>query len=661
MEHNKFHKRSVKLITYEDNMANETAEKQAERKPLSTGHSLDNAVRALESLVICSICQKRLKSPKMLQCQHTFCLACLEMSYRQQGQQHYITCSTCESKHTFASPSALLTDLPKNVYIDSVLQVLSQPTAGTSVCAHQKQILSASNSTSNYVINDGSSNSTCSKCDTIGSIKMQNCNHCNQVLCAICWQSHMDQLIQQVKQLDVQLNSGCKKMDHKMTDYKIRFKHLNSQIKAHFEEKLQMLEEQERAFLDESQRILNDALCAHELVMEKIRRLKTTIEDNTIGTHGNFVQAFLNLHKEISIVFEEISHWGEEIVLFDQKKIKIEVITAQDGGNEGSLTDVDCNQETQKTGFVKPAVLDTEEAVFTFYKNHTFKPKLFWNKCHRPAGVGVAPWKHETIDHPMLYIAGAESKVVYVVNKNSGEIVQRIVHDDMAYPNGITFDEGKQEIFISDKWKHCVFVFSADGLFLRQICGKGDQEGFLRSPEGIAIGPSGALFICDTGNDRVQCVNPANGRMLSQFGCIPKDQLLKATLTKRPTRYVDLKCPTGVAIHNDKVVVLDSGNRRVKVFNKQGDKILEFGQVGSIVGQFQYPEVIAVDQSGFILVGDGGNAKILIFRPNGSFVTALGCRGEKPGTFNWLSGLYVSKDREIIISDYKNHTVQVIA
>lgn len=149
--------------------------------------------------------------------------------------------------------------------------------------------------------------------------------------------------------------------------------------------------------------------------------------------------------------------------------------------------------------------------------------------------------------------------------------------------------------------------------------------------------------------------------MLSQFGCISKDQLLKATQTKRPTRYVDLKCPTGIAIHNDKVVVLDSGNRRVKIFNKQGEKILEFGQVGSIIGQFQYPEVIAVDPSGFILVGDGGNAKILIYRPNGSFVTALGCRGEKPGTFNWLSGIFISKDREIIISDYKNHTVQVIA
>ncbi|EAT40759.1 AAEL007527-PA [Aedes aegypti] len=394
--------------------------------------------------------------------------------------------------------------------------------------------------------------------------------------------------------------------------------------------------------------------------MEKIRRLRTAIGDNAIGTQGNFVHVFLNLHKEISIVFEEIAHWGEEIIVFDQKKSKIEVI----GSNEDVGYSADCidnDKQHTKCDTIRPGKLGTEEAVFNFYKNHAFKPKLFWNKCHRPAGVGVAPWKHETIEQTLLYIAGAESRLIYVVNRASGDILQRIVHDDMAYPNGITFDESKQEIFVSDKWKHCIFVFSSDGTFLRQLCDKGDQEGLLRAPEGIAIGPSGVLFICDTGNDRIQCVSPTNGRMLSQFGRIPKDQLLKASQTKTPTRYVDLKCPMGVAVHDDKVFVLDSGNRRVKIFNKQGEKILEFGQVGSVIGQFQYPEVIAVDPSGFILVGDGGNAKVLIYNPNGSFVTALGCRGDKAGRFNWVSGLFVTKDREIIISDYKNHTVQVIA
>lgn len=66
---------------------------------------------------------------------------------------------------------------------------------------------------------------------------------------------------------------------------------------------------------------MNDAVCAHELVMEKIRHLKTSIEGSNNGavdTHDNFVDLFLSFHKEVSIVFEEISQWGKEIILFDQ-------------------------------------------------------------------------------------------------------------------------------------------------------------------------------------------------------------------------------------------------------------------------------------------------------------------------------------------------------
>ena len=160
----------------------------------------------------------------------------------------------------------------------------------------------------------------------------------------------------------------------------------------------------------------------------------------------------------------------------------------------------------------------------------------------------------------------------------------------------------------------------------------------------------------------MQCLSTTDGKAHSQFGRLTKDQLIKASQTKISSRMVDLKNPTDIAVQkNASVLVLDAGNRRVKLFNKYGEQLLEFGQTGTINGQFQYPEVIGVDPAGFILVGDGGNAKILVYRPNGQFVTALGSRGDSAGKFNWISGLCVSKDWEIVISDYKNHAVQLIS
>ncbi|XP_055526766.1 RING finger protein nhl-1-like [Wyeomyia smithii] len=648
---------SGQSVNYESDSKQVTStQKPLTQRSLSTsgGSPSEDSMRALENLIICTICQNRLRSPKMLQCQHTFCLACLKMSIQRPDQQDYIVCPTCDSMQELSTVSGDISKLPPNLYIDSVMQVLDGQQQ-VPVYREQQHTLSLASTVKST---SGEPHSKCYKCDTFGSVMMQNCDHCKQILCAICWQTHMDELAKQVRQLDVQLNSASEKMENKVTVYRSRFNDINLQIKEYFEEQISILQSSECSLLDESQRILNDGLCSHELVMEKIRHLRATIGDTAIGTHGNLVQLFLNLHKEISIVFEEISHWGKEIILFDQQTMKIEVLNARNDAKSQNETSKE--SENQKVGALSKETLNTQEDVLMFYRNHFFKPKLFWNKCHRPAGVGLAPWKHPSIDQPLIYIAGAESKVVFVVNKANGEIVQRILHDNMVYPNGVAFDATSKTVYVSDKWKHCIFVFAATGEFLRQLCDKGDQEGYLRSPGGLVVGPNDSLFICDTGNDRIQCINATTGRMLSQFGRIPKEQLLKATQTKVPTRHVDLKSPTGIAIHNDTVVVLDSGNRRIKTFNKRGEKVLEFGQTGSMTGQFQYPEVIAVDSHGFILVGDGGNAKILIFRPNGQFITALGSRGDSPGKFNWLSGLAVTEDREIIISDYRNHSVQVI-
>ena len=89
-------------------------------------------------------------------------------------------------------------------------------------------------------------------------------------------------------------------------------------------------------------------------------------------------------------------------------------------------------------------------------------------------------------------------------SRTNGHIVQKITHEELSYPQGITFDPERKELFVSDKWKHCIFVFSQEGQLLRKLCTKGDQAGQLRSPEGIAFCTGDCLFVCDTGNDRIQ-------------------------------------------------------------------------------------------------------------------------------------------------------------
>jgi hypothetical protein len=78
---------------------------------------------------------------------------------------------------------------------------------------------------------------------------------------------------------------------------------------------------------------------------------------------------------------------------------------------------------------------------------------------------------------------------------------------------------------LADKWKHCVHVFSAEGTYLRQLGKMGHAEGNFQSPEGIASGPGPDgnddqtfLYVCDTGNDRVQASSaPVMHMLRSRF------------------------------------------------------------------------------------------------------------------------------------------------
>lgn len=157
----------------------------------------------------------------------------------------------------------------------------------------------------------------------------------------------------------------------------------------------------------------------------------------------------------------------------------------------------------------------------------------------------------------------------------------------------------------------------------------------------------------------LQIIQP-DGKFVDQIGVATKHQNSNAPSVWETEAVIctELNAPTSVAITNDRVVVLDSGNRRVKVYNKQDkSKVIEFGSMGQRKGQFRQPEVLAVDPMGYILVGDSGNCRVQVFKSSGQLVRVFGGLGTQPGKFGWISGIHVTKQLDIIISDTKNHSV----
>jgi hypothetical protein len=75
--------------------------------------------------------------------------------------------------------------------------------------------------------------------------------------------------------------------------------------------------------------------------------------------------------------------------------------------------------------------------------------------------------------------------------------------------------------------------------------------------------------------------------------------------------------PRGVAVDgNGNVLVADTGNKRIVVFDKNGNYVTEFGTAGFDPGQFDEPVGVAVAPGGTVYVTDTWNQRIQAFTPS---------------------------------------------
>jgi len=120
----------------------------------------------------CSICLEKFKEPKVLPCNHTFCLECLDNYCEDKDPGEETTCPLC--KQVFSIPSGGVRDLPDNSFIHQLLQVNSvRPTITTGVQESDRPI-------------------SCEWCsDNEAAVKATSyCIECDQHICDRCSMTH---------------------------------------------------------------------------------------------------------------------------------------------------------------------------------------------------------------------------------------------------------------------------------------------------------------------------------------------------------------------------------------------------------------------------------------------------------------------------------------
>ena len=117
--------------------------------------------------------------------------------------------------------------------------------------------------------------------------------------------------------------------------------------------------------------------------------------------------------------------------------------------------------------------------------------------------------------------------------------------------------------------------------------------------------------------------------------------------------------PSDVAANSKQIYVVDGGNHRIVVFDKQGKHLFSFGTYGNGQGQFNYPVGIFVNNTR-IYVADSGNHRIQIFNLDGKYIQSFALQ-HKGKPVRPIDLLVYSRTGNIIVSASETHNLMIFS
>lgn len=270
-----------------------------------------------------------------------------------------------------------------------------------------------------------------------------------------------------------------------------------------------------------------------------------------------------------------------------------------------------------------------------------------------PVGERLSKPYAVTVFRGRIYVSDTVLRHVSVFDVPQGRVFRIGDADgegDLIKPIGLDVDAAGR-LYVADIGSKCVMVYDAEGRFVRRI---GSDQWFLRLSS-VTVDPAGRrVYAVDIGGvssdqHRVRVFDAVSGAHLQDIG-------------KRGSGPGEFNLPRDLAIGREgRLYVVDGGNFRVSMFDRDGRYLKSFGSIGKQYGQFARPKEIAVDRDGNVYVVDTAFGNFQIFDPDGQLLLFVGDRSERDGPARYMlpSGIAVDEDGRVYMVDQWFRKIEV--
>jgi phage tail-like protein len=217
--------------------------------------------------------------------------------------------------------------------------------------------------------------------------------------------------------------------------------------------------------------------------------------------------------------------------------------------------------------------------------------------------------------------------------------------------------DGRGNLFVVDATLNvvkCIDLARSSVRTLPAIGGKGVTPRQLSEPRGIAVLPTGAVVVSDTGNHHVKILAPSTYALLQDWGA--NDSLDQPKPGNRPQMF---RFPWAVATDAcNSVYIVDRGNRRIQRIRADSGWHAEFGDQ-----EWVSPTRLALGPKGLVAIVDAGANAVFIIK-SGISQTLSGVNRPRSVAVDAETRVYVGDDEGLIhvyVPDPNNLNVYQLA